>query len=177
MLKKFKNFSLSTVVGLPPSLLNSKRGISPIITAVIITAVGIAIAITIMLWVTGLVGSFSNYEKIEAGLQGCRLEGGFFKIRTRLKNTGGSLARISTVLVNNVPLEDIEGAFLSWVSENGESGNSFPIPLNTGVNVDVDLTFPSGASCGGGVLTSGGTISLSFRSSNNIDYKMTVQLP
>ncbi|MEM3711934.1 MAG: hypothetical protein QXR97_00105 [Thermoproteota archaeon] len=162
---------------MPPTPLSNKRGISPVITAVIITAVGIAIAIAVMLWVTGLVGSFASYEKIEAGLQGCSLEGGSFKIRTRLKNIGGSLARVSTVLVNNVPLEDIEGAFLSWVSENGESGNSFPIPLNTGVNVDVDLTLPLGASCGGGVLTSGVTISLSFRSSNNIDYKMTVQLP
>lgn len=162
---------------MPPTLLSSRRGISPVITAVIITVVGIAIAIAIMLWVTGLVGSFASYEKIEAGLQGCRLEEDSFKITTRLKNTGGSPAQISNVLVNNVPLEDIEGAFLSWTSEKGESGNGTPIPLRTGVNVDVDLTLPSGASCGGGILTSGVTISLSFRSSNNIDYKMVVQLP
>ncbi|MEM2477918.1 MAG: hypothetical protein QXF13_02705 [Thermoproteota archaeon] len=160
-----------------PTPLSSKRGISPVITTVVITAVGIAIAIAVILWITGIAGSFANYEKVEAGLHGCWLEEGSFKIRTCLKNTGGSLARISTVLVNNVPIEDIDGARLSWVSENGESGNSVPIPLNTGVNVDVDLTLPSGASCGGGVLTSGVIISLSFRSSNNIDYKMTVQLP
>ncbi|MDW8033915.1 MAG: hypothetical protein RMI79_03120 [Nitrososphaerota archaeon] len=143
----------------------------------ILTAIGIVIAIAVMLWVTGLVGSFVNYEKVEASLQGSQLEEKFFRIRTILKNNGGSSVQVVSVLVNNVPFNDIQGAALSWASETGESGTDTPVPLRTGVNVYVDLKFPYGAYCGGGVLVSGVTISLSFRSSSGIDYKMITQLP
>lgn len=162
---------------MPPLLLSSRRGISPVITAVIITAVGITITVAIMLWISGLVRSFANYEKIEADFQGCVLEEGVFKIRTRLKNIGGTMTQVGSILVNDIPLENVEGTGLSWVSENGESGSRTPIPLKTGVNVNVDLKIPSGTSCGGGTLTSGVTITISFRSTGNVDYKIMVKLP
>ncbi|MEM3079407.1 MAG: hypothetical protein QXF21_03725 [Thermoproteota archaeon] len=46
-------------------MLNDRRGVSPVITTVIIVAVGITIAIAVALWMTGLVGAFMGYEKIE----------------------------------------------------------------------------------------------------------------
>jgi len=143
----------------------------------VLTAVGICVAIAVMLWISGLVRFFTNYEEIEASLKECRLDGDSFKISARLKNIGESPAQVGIVSVNGVPLGNIEGAVLTWFSEKGESGNGAPIPLGTGVNVDVELTLPYGARCGSGVLTSGVTISLSFRSSSNVDYKISVQLP
>jgi hypothetical protein len=159
------------------SILRSRLGISPIIVTVILTAVGVVIAIAVMLWASGLTGTFTNYEKLEVSSQACSLENGHFKIKARLRNTGGSAVQISSILVNNVPMNTVEGAGLSWVSERGESGEGLPIPLRTGVNVDVELTLPYGASFDSGVLTSGITVSISFRSSSGIDYKLSVELP
>lgn len=160
------------------SLLRSKRGISPVITVIILTAVGIVIAIAVMLWASGLTGSFMDRENIRAELYECYSEEDSFVIRVRLTNLGDTPSKISSVTINDVSLSVIEGADLHWVSEQEESGDGVPIPLRTGVRVDVELTIPYGASCGGGVLTSGTTISLGFQSSlSNVDYKMTVKLP
>jgi len=45
--------------------MKTKKGISPVITTVILVAVGIAIAIAVALWMSGLVGIFTRFEKVE----------------------------------------------------------------------------------------------------------------
>ncbi|MGC8935244.1 MAG: archaellin/type IV pilin N-terminal domain-containing protein, partial [Thermoproteota archaeon] len=46
-------------------LLKDKKGISPVITTVILVAVGIALAVAIGLWMSGLVATFTRFEKLE----------------------------------------------------------------------------------------------------------------
>ncbi|MBO3799600.1 MAG: hypothetical protein FGF52_00870 [Candidatus Brockarchaeota archaeon] len=159
------------------SLLKSRRGISPVITAVILIAIGVAIVMPLMLWASGLTGSFTNRENIRAELYECYSEEDLFVIRVGLKNLGDTPSKIAGLTINDVPLSVMEGVDLHWVSEQGESGDEVPIPLKTGVKVKVELKIPYGASYDGGVLTSGTTISLGFHSSRNIDYKITVRLP
>jgi len=160
------------------SLLKSKRGVSPVITVIILTAIGVVVAIVAMLWASGLTGSFMGREEIRAELYGCYSEGDLFVIRARLKNLGNVPSQVSSITINDAPLTAIEGIGLHWVSERGESGDGVPIPLRTGVSVDVELTIPQGASYSGGILTSGMVINLGFRSSpSGYDYKMTVRLP
>jgi FlaG/FlaF family flagellin (archaellin) len=178
MLKKFKNIPLFQGLGLTISLLKSKRGVSPVITLIILTAIGVVIAIAVMLWASGLTGSFMSREDIRPELYELYPEGDSFVIRVRLKNLGNVPSQISSVTINDTPMSAIEGAGLHWVSEQGESGDEVPIPLRIGVSVDVKLTIPNGASYDGGILTSGTTISLGFRSSSSSnDYKVTVRLP
>lgn len=160
------------------SLTGDDTGVSQVIEAVIITAVGIVIAIAVMLWISGLVGSSMGYENIMFVGQNCYLDSsqGVFRVEIRVKNTGSS-TRISDVLINSVPVDHLENVGLSWVAEGGDSGESLPIMLATGVNVDIELTIPEGIVCGGGVLTSGVTISVKLHSIHGADYPATITLP
>jgi hypothetical protein len=158
------------------NLLENKAGVSSVIEAVLITAVGIVVAIAVMLWISGLTGSFLSYENIGVAGSNCYLDEDVFMIQIRLKNTGTS-TRINEVFVNSVPLRDLEDASMSWMVEGGESGNGPPIPLRTGVNVDLNLAIPDGTACGGGILTSGVTVNIMLHSSSGADYPVSVTLP
>lgn len=160
------------------SLLRDKSGISSVIEAVLITAVGIVVAIAVMLWISGLASSFINYEKIEVVSVSSYLDADedVFKIQINLKNNGAS-TRINDIFVNNVPLKDLGNTGIFWKLKNGESGNQFPIPLSTGVNVEVNLVIPDETTYSGGVLTSGVTINIALHSSNNNNYLVGLNLP
>lgn len=158
------------------SLLEDETGISSVIEAVLITAVGIVVAIAVMLWISDLTGGFLSYENIGVVGSSCYLDAEVFRVKIRLKNTGAS-TRINDVLVNNIPLSNLEGVSMSWMVEDGESGNRLPLPLRTGVNVDLNLVIPDGTPYGGGVLTSGITINIVLRSSSGADYTVSVNLP
>ncbi|MEM2981075.1 MAG: hypothetical protein QXW09_05460 [Thermoproteota archaeon] len=160
------------------SLLEDKAGISSVIEAVLITAVGIVVAIAVMLWISGLTSGFMSYEKIGVAGSSCYLdaEEEVFRVQIRLKNTGAS-TRITDVLVNSIPLSNLEGVSMFWMVEDGESGNGLPLPLRTGVNVDLNLVIPDGTPYGSGVLTSGITVNIVLHSSSGSDYTVSVNLP
>ncbi|MGC8831627.1 MAG: hypothetical protein ACP5PQ_03505 [Thermoproteota archaeon] len=160
------------------SLLEDEAGISSIIEAVLITAVGIVVAIAVMLWISGLTSSLLSYENIGVSGSSCYLDADeeVFRVQIRLKNTGAS-TRINDVLVNSIPIRSLEGVGMSWMVEGGESGNGLPIPLATGVNVDLNLAIPDGTPYGGGVLTSGVTVNIVLHSNNGADYTVGVTLP
>lgn len=177
MLKKFKRLLLEEKLGLL-SLFNNKAGISSVIQTVLITAIGVVIAIAAMLWINGLTSSLMRYEKIGVTSHRCYLDADedVFKIQIRLKNTGAS-TQINNVFVNNVPLEDLENVSVFWMVENGDSGNGLPIPVRTGVNVDLNLVMPDGTVSNGGVLTSGVTVNIMLHSVSGANYLVNVNLP
>lgn len=160
------------------SLLESKTGISSVVEAVVITAVGILIAIGVMLWIIGLTGRFTSNENIGIASPSCYFDDdeNAFKIQIRLKNTGAS-AWINDVFINGVPLRNLEDVSMFWVVEGGESGNGFPIQVETGVNVDLNLIIPDGTAYNGGVLTGGVTVNIEFCSSSGASYPTSLILP
>lgn len=160
------------------SLLENKTGISSVVEAVVITGIGILIAIGVMLWISGLTGRFTGNENIGVTSPGCYLDDdeNAFKIQIRLKNTGAA-AWINDVFINGVPLRNLEGISMFWVVEGGETGNGLPIQVKTGVNVDLNLVIPDGTSYSGGVLTRGVTVNIEFRSSGGASYPTSLILP
>ncbi|MGQ9479531.1 MAG: hypothetical protein ACUVQ0_05930 [Thermoproteota archaeon] len=152
------------------------HGASQVIETVIVTAVGIVVAITVMLWITGLIGGSIRYEDVEIISQFCTLEDDVFRIRVKVRNRG-SYAGIDGALVNNAPIESIHGTSVSWSTEDGRSGEKLPIPLNTGVNVDIVFEIPNGAEYPGGVLKSGMTAMFRLHSTSGIDCSFQTNLP
>ncbi|MGC8831630.1 MAG: DUF4352 domain-containing protein [Thermoproteota archaeon] len=161
-------------------ILKDRRGISPVITTVIIVAVGITIAIAVALWMTGLVGAFMGYEKIE--IRSAYVDvaaGGGWTVYIRYKNTGSTPTKIDNVFLNNVPFD-------SWNPEVNVAGNNGPL------NPDDSTTFPSAdvgsdgtltidispdAATGSQTLTSGVTVSIKIHSTGGKEYFTSVVLP
>ncbi|MEM2089340.1 MAG: hypothetical protein QXF52_11865 [Thermoproteota archaeon] len=160
------------------SLLENKAGISSVIQAVVITAIGILIAIGVMLWLSGLTGRFAGRENIGFTSPSCYLyeDENAFRIQIRLKNAGAPMW-INDIFINGVPLRNLEDVSMLWVVEGGESGNGLPIQMKTGINVDLTLIIPDGTAYSGGVFTRGVTVNIEFRSSSGSSYPTSVILP
>lgn len=149
-------------------MLNDRRGVSPVITTVIIVAVGITIAIAVALWMTGLVGAFMGYEKIE--IRSCFATGNNndgWVITISYINTGSSPASIDNVFVNNVPID-------TWgITADPE----LPWSANVGGAETVTLEIPSGTSYSNQNLVSGVTVTIKLHSTGGKEYFTSVVLP
>jgi len=148
-------------------MLNDRRGVSPVITTVIIVAVGITIAIAVALWMTGLVGAFMGYEKIEIRSAFPEPITGGWKIHINYLNTGSSPAKIDNIFINNAP-------YNSW----GATLNvTLPVDANIGVAKGLYIQITSGATYGGQKLVSGVTVEIKFHSTGGKEYFTSVVLP
>jgi len=149
-------------------LLKDRRGISPVITTVIIVAVGITIAIAVALWMTGLVGAFMGYEKIEIrSAYAAPAQQGGWTVRITFNNTGSSPTRIDNIFINNIPLGD-------W---NGIQGPGLPITVEVGKGATITLNITQRAQAAGQTLTSGVTVQIKLHSTGGKEYFTSVVLP
>ncbi len=129
-------------------LLKNKKGISPVIATVIIVAVAIAIAIAVALWATGLVGTFTRYEKLEVSAAWANSTG----VYLIANNTGSSTVTVSSVFVNGEPASAFgatvsspslpctispgNGQLFKITSSNFKSGVTYEITLHTASGKD-----------------------------------------
>jgi hypothetical protein len=151
-------------------MLNDRRGVSPVITTVIIVAVGITIAIAVALWMTGLVGAFMGYEKVE--IRSCYAApgtGGGWTVKMTFNNTGSSPTKIDMIFINNVPIGDWTPAITA--------SPTLPITVNVGYGVSLTLTIQANAEASGMKLASGVTIEIKLHSTGGKEYFSSVVLP
>jgi len=161
-------------------MLNDRRGVSPVITTVIIVAVGITIAIAVALWMTGLVGAFMGYEKVEIrscfaapyGTNG-------WNISISYLNTGSTPAKVDNVFINDVPYNSWTGGTISlkWAEEGGSTGNTLPAPANIGKSVNLAITISAPVTFGNQKLVSGVTVTIKLHSTGGKEYYTSVVLP
>jgi FlaG/FlaF family flagellin (archaellin) len=149
-------------------LLKDKKGISPVITTVILGAVGIALAVAIGLWMSGLVATFTRFEKLEITSAYAISTNDGWTVYVTAKNTGSADATITTVMINGIPSGDKWGG-------NTVSSNSTTIPVGAAVMYTINLK--SGTSIGNTKLTSGITLNIVLHSAAGKDYPASVTLP
>jgi flagellin-like protein len=155
-------------------LLKDKKGISPVITTVILVAVGIALAVAIGLWMSGLVATFTRFEKLEVTSQyavlNSSITGGGWSAYVTLKNTGSADATISSILVNGIPVTS---------SSTGVSVVTGipPISLPVGNEIRFLIEIKKDTSWGSGKLSAGTTVNIVFHSAAGKDYPASVTLP
>ncbi|MEM4229526.1 MAG: DUF4352 domain-containing protein [Thermoproteota archaeon] len=150
-------------------MLNDRRGVSPVITTVIIVAVGITIAIAVALWMTGLVGAFMGYEKIEIRSAYASPDGTGWKVKITFNNTGSSPTRIDNIFVNNVPLKE-------W-DPDIECDQNLPLTVEVGQGKTVELSIKGGTKTSGMTLASGVTVTIKLHSTGGKEYFTSVVLP
>ena len=157
------------------------------ITTVKLVAVGIALAVAIGLWMSGLVATFTRFEKLEVTAAYAISTTNGWTVKIVAKNTGSADATVSTVMINGIPA-DSSGAWtsnskISNVYNNSTSTDltsslsSGGVPIPVGSTVTFTITLKSGDKIGSSTLTSGITLNIVLHSAAGKDYPASVTLP
>ncbi len=85
------------------------KAISPVIATVIIVAVAIALAIAVALWITGVIGGVSRFERLDITAtywsETKNFSGtDYYVITIEISNKGSVAATIDKIFVNNKPI-------------------------------------------------------------------------
>jgi len=147
--------------------MKDKRGISPVITTVIIVAVGIAIAIAVALWMSGLVGIFTRFEKIEIR-NAYATKPSAFLVKITFINTGSADTTIDSVLVNGRLYNEWTGTSIN---------QTLPLAVPIGVLKGLEVSIPDGAKSGSSTLVSGVTVNVALHTTGGKEYSAAVTLP
>ena len=155
--------------------LKTRRGISPVIVIVIMTAVTVTIAISAAFWTSGIVGIFVKLEKLEVQSAKCVKDGnGNWNITVKIKNTGTTTTTLLSACVNEVEV-DTYGASepteaVSTITTNMTAQPSFTIGSGQtrDINIWVGAEYLS--------LSSGTAVNIKLQSSGGKDYMKLVSL-
>ncbi|MCK4952351.1 DUF4352 domain-containing protein [Candidatus Bathyarchaeota archaeon] len=86
-------------------LLRAKRGVSPVISTVILVAVAITVAVAVSYWMGGIAGQYTRFEKLEIdnayAVRDTVL--GQWNVTMSVRNTGSTDSTISAVYINGKP--------------------------------------------------------------------------
>lgn len=163
-------------------ILKDRRGISPVITTVIIVAVGITIAIAVALWMSGLIGRFTTYEEIKISTPYAEYDvRGRFNIYLSFKNTGSVATSIDDIRINGLSTKSASwgGTFTyQWQPQGGGTGgDDLPISAKVGETVDLVISFEDGITYPGGRLTHSVSLDIKLISSGGKEYPTSAVLP
>jgi len=149
----------------------AKKAISPVIATVIIVAVTIAIAIAVALWMSGLVGSFTQTENLQIisayAEQTTVGNGTGWKITVQVKNTGTTDATIDNLFINGKPVSSYGGSIT--VSPDVTSST---ISVKSGSTTTITVTIGPNAG-----FSSGQMVEVKIHTASGKEYPRQVTLP
>jgi len=90
--------------------MREKRGISPVIATVIIVAIAITVTIVVGLWITGSVGTFTRFERLEIISAYAEKTDTKFTIHLIANNTGSAALTITEIFINGKPISKVVNA-------------------------------------------------------------------
>jgi hypothetical protein len=161
-------------------LRGSKKGISTIISTIIIVAISIVMAISVAYWAMGIGNSFTKFEKIEyisiyadprrsfsvnpiPQPDGNYFNGTAFTVNLVLKNTGTAAATIDNIFIDTRPFRSFAN-----VSQSNLMGQT----LDIGVQRTGYIYLPSG-----GTWSPGNTVAITISTAAGREYPNFVVLP
>jgi flagellin-like protein len=172
----------------------NRKGISPVIATVIIVAVTITVAIAISLWMGGIAGLYTRFEKLEIIYSTVAWDdtGKYWTVTLKVKNTGSADTKIDDILLNGVTIKDVYNTTstkkyyaqlnysngpLSPIAPKDQGVSSISIPLNSGSEIYIVLTIPENAKMGSSTATSGLSLELKLHTSGGKEYPKILTLP
>ena len=172
----------------------SRRGISPVISTIIIVAVAIAISIAVAFWLGGITSIFTRFEKLEITSAYAKaeryndLDG--WNITLTIKNTGTTDATITDILINNIPISAYNDTSkklsndgttnATWRCPELDEGTAdyvaeVSLPIKTGDTITLYIWLRSKDS--DGPFTAGQSVTITVHTAGGQDYPKTVVLP
>jgi archaeal type IV pilus assembly protein PilA len=143
------------------------KGMSIVISTVIIVAISITMAIAVGFWAMGIGNSFTKFEKLEfVSIYADPPSGNRFSIYIQIKNTGTAAATINNVFLNGRPWSAPTSGGV--VTQNLVS---LVIPVGQRYNNGL-ITLPNG-----GTWNSGDFVEIEIETTAGRTYSNTVALP
>ena len=160
-------------------LRSDKKAVSPVISTIIIVAIAIAISIAVALYLTGITGTFTKFERLDVtSAYAGSIVAGNYPIEFTVKNSGTSAISIDRVLINGKPNSSLT---VVW-DIPGAAGPVSILLDGTGASTNIismaqgdsgTITFNLGAS----IYKSGQSLELTFHTVSGKEYPKVVVLP
>ena len=99
-----------------------RKGVSPVIATVILVAIAIVVSIAAAFWMTGLLSSFTGYEKLTISASVSRISGREYNVTIVIVNEGTLSTNVKNILINGT---DQTSLFQS-------QGSSLPVEIPPG---------------------------------------------
>ena len=163
------------------NLRNNKKGMSIVISTIIIVAISITMAIAVSFWAMGIGNSFTKFEKLEftsvyaADVPVPYNGRNCYRILLQLKNTGTNTATINNIFLDGKPYtatyppNRVPGGILAYqvniIAQSLQTGQSLP---SGGGSIYLPV---------GGMWNSGDYVALEIETSAGRHYPYTVVLP
>jgi len=157
--------------------ITNRKAVSPVIATVILVAVAITVSVAVSYWMSGISAQYTQFEKIEiqTGYSTKTIGSGWI-LNLELKNSGSAAATITTVFVNEGPLNhtDVTGyAAATWVADNIAVDFAIAgMTLESGQSDTVQIFVPEGWN----YMSSGTTLDVKLHSANGNDYIKLIKL-
>ena len=181
------------------SFRRGRRGISPVISTIIIVAVAIAISIAVAFWLGGITAIFTRFEKLEitnAYVAGTTTINSVkaWNITIEIKNTGTTDATITDILINNIPVAaytdqvckdnqnfDNDKNYVLFRLVNGaskeNSTGNIDCPIKAGQTIVLTFYLLASSASTDYTFTAGQSVTITIHTAAGQDYPKTVALP
>jgi len=134
-------------------------------------AVTIAIAIAVALWMSGLVGSFTQVENLEIVSAYAESSDNGWNIYLSVKNVGTTDATIDNIFINGKPASSYNGITVSTDNQQINFSSGGAVPLPTGQTKDITITITSTS------LLSGQMVEIKLHTASGKEHPKQIILP
>jgi len=163
--------------------LGNKKAISPVVATVILVAVTIVVAVAVSYWMGSIAGLYTRFEKLEITsytmtkdnvetLGAPSLTGKGWKITLYVKNSGSLDSTITSLVVNNKPLD----SYIVGTNKRAEFGTQTPISVKTGMTEPVTIYLLEDDANNKVGFTAGTTIEVKLHTAGNMDFPQMMTL-
>jgi len=151
-----------------------RKGVSPVIATVILVAIAIVVSIAAAFWMTGLLGSFTSYERVQITASYATRSGDKYTVYLGMTNIGTANVTVTAILINDKPYTAYVGVSISITVDGGSPYTSLPVSFAPGQSFKLEIN-------GNGFTTSafrpGSTIKVSILTASGVTYDRTITLP
>ena len=158
--------------------ITNRRAVSPVIATVILVAVAITVSVAVSYWMSGISAQYTQFEKVEIQTgYSVKTVGSGWVLNMELKNSGSAAATITSVFVNESPLNQTDGTgynATTWVVDNIAVDFSYSsgVTLASGESTTVLIYVPESWN----FFSSGTTLDCKLHSANGNDYIKLIKL-
>jgi len=151
--------------------IRKSKGISPVIATVILVAIAIVISIAAAFWMTGLLTSFTTYERVQIISSYAIKSAGTYSVCVNMTNTGAVNITVTAILINDKPF-DTYGTNVKIYNGTSEITNLLPFSFGPGHKFNLAITNLSTSA-----LRPGTVIKVSILTASGATYERTITLP
>ena len=148
-----------------------KRGISPVIATVILVAIAIVISIAAAFWMTGLLSSFTSYEKVQIITSYATRSGTEYTVYVNMTNIGAANVTVTEILINDKSFGTYSGVKI-YNGTTSEITDKLPWSFGPGQKFNLIITGLTTAT-----FKPGTAIKVSIMTASGVTYDRTINLP